>query len=131
MDPASDEFRRQELKELRQLKFQASRIPALDALEVFVPEDAQPDAVINEMRSRTGFSRWTPVQGGLVGLILYEGGGFDPKRFTLRKGAWNHEHCKRCAFRIETMEPCWVSTQGSTILCEECHRLVVDLPRDD
>jgi hypothetical protein len=120
-------FRREELAALRQLQYHRSRIPALDAVEVFVPENAGPDAVLDEMRSRTGFSRWKPVQGGHQVLMLHEGGGFDPTRFTLRKGAWDHEHCKRCVSRIAAMEPCWVSTEGYTILCEECHRLVVDL----
>jgi hypothetical protein len=127
MDEGSEEFRQQELKELRQLEYRESRIPALDALEAFVPDDARHDSVIAEMTSRTGFSRWKPVEGGHQVLILYEGGGFDSNRFTLRQGAWDNEHCKRCASRIRAMETCWVSTgDGYTILCAECHRLVAD-----
>lgn len=119
-----NEFRRQELEELRRLDYRRSRIPALDALEVFVAAYAPPDPVVDEMTSRTGFSRWRPVEGGHSVLILYEGGGFDPMRFTLRKGAWNHEHCRRCVARIPAMELCWVSTEGFTILCESCHSLI-------
>jgi hypothetical protein len=131
MDEGSEEFRRQELEELRQLEYRESRIPALDALEVFVPDDAPSDPVLDQMRSRTGFSRWKPVEGGHQVMILYEGGGFDSSRFTLGKGAWDHEHCKRCVSRITAMAPCWVSIgDDDTILCEECHHLVLDRPRD-
>lgn len=127
MDEGPEEFRRNELEELRQLEYRQSRIPALDALETFVADNAESDPVLDEVMRRTGFSRWKPVQGGHQVLILYQGGGFDPRRFTLRKGAWDHEHCKRCACRIEPMEPCWESTgQHFTILCEYCHRLVVE-----
>jgi hypothetical protein len=130
MDEELEEFRRQEL-ELRRLEYRQSRIPALDALELFVSNNSGPDPVLDEMTSRTGFSRWEPVQGGHQVLILYEGGGFDSTRFTLRQGAWDHEHCKRCASRIRAMEPCWVSTgQDYTILCEDCHRAVVGRARD-
>jgi hypothetical protein len=131
MDEESEEFRRRELKELRQLEYRESRIPALDALELFVPDNARPDPVLIEITSRTGFSRWKPVEGGHQVLILYEGGGFDSNRFTLRKSAWDHEHCKRCVSRIRAMETCWVSTgDGYTILCAECHSLVADGPQD-
>ena len=125
MDDEAEQFRQRELDELRGLDYRRSRIPALDAVEVFVPEGAGPDPVLDEMRSRTGFSRWQPVQGGHQVLILYEGGGFDPERFALRKGAWDHEHCKRCVSRIEPLEPCWVSTgKNFALLCEACHALV-------
>ena len=128
---ADDDFRRQELAELRQLEYHESRIPALDALEVFVPDGAGPDAAVDELAGRTGFARWKPVQGGHQVLILYEGGRFDPKRFTLRTAAWDHEHCKRCVCRIGAMESCWVSTEGFTILCEACHSDVVDVMKPE
>jgi hypothetical protein len=114
------------LAELRRLTFHESRIPALDALEVFVAEGAERDEAVDELTRRTGFSRWFPVNGGHRVPILYKGGPYDPKRFTLREGAWDHEHCKRCATTIEPMALCWVSSTGDhTILCEECHRVVV------
>ena len=130
MTDGSDDFRRQELADLRQLQYHESRIPALDALEVFVPDSEKPDPAVDEMTSRTGFARWKPVEGGHQVLILYEGGGFDSKRFIFRAAAWGHECCKRCVCTIAAMELCWVSTDGFTILCESCHRLVTDVDRD-
>ena len=125
-----EQQRREELEELRRLEYRQSRIPALNALEVFVPDDSGPDPVVDEMRTGTGFSRWQPVDGGHQVLILHEGGSFDPERFSLRKGAWDHEHCKRCVSRIEALTLCWVSTsEDFTILCDECHRLVIGPPR--
>ena len=114
-----------ELEYLRTLTFSQSRIPALDALEVFVPNGAEADEELTELRRRTGFSRWRPVEGGHQVLILYEGGAYDRSRFTLRSGAWDHEHCKRCCVRIAPMTLCWVGIgQDYTILCEECYRVV-------
>ncbi len=114
-----------ELSELRRLRYHASRIPALDALEIFVPNDAPQDAELNEVRARSGSSRWYPVEGGHKVLILFEGGAYNEHRFTLRKGAWDHEHCKRCLYQILPMTLCWVSTDSSyTILCAKCHEPV-------
>jgi hypothetical protein len=115
----------EELAQFRLLTYRQSRIPALDALEAFVPDGAERDETFSEIRSRTGFSRWFPVEGGHKVLFLYEGGDYDHERFSLRKGAWDHEHCKRCALRLEPLTLCWVSTgRDYTILCEECYELV-------
>ena len=114
-----------ELLELRRLQYHPSRIPALDALEIFVPDGASVDPELEEVRSKTGFSRWYPMDGGHRVLVLYQGGRFNEHRFTLRKGVWDHEHCKRCGQRIPSMTLCWVSTGASyTILCAKCHELV-------
>jgi hypothetical protein len=111
--------------DLRQLKFMPSRIPALDALETFVPGGTQPDAELNELQSRTGQSRWYPVEGGHRVLILYEGGPFDAQRFTLSKGGWDHEHCSRCGATIAPMTLCWVTESGAYVLLDEtCYREV-------
>ena len=53
-----------ELLGLRRLRYHSSRIPALDALEIVVPDGAPADPELEEVRSRTGFSRWYPVEGG-------------------------------------------------------------------
>lgn len=114
-----------ELSTLRLLRYHSTRIPALDALEVFVPDGAPPDAELSEVRASTGSSRWYPVEGGHRVLVLYQGGAFNEERFTLRKGIWDHEHCKRCRDRILPLTLCWVSTDSSyTILCAKCHALV-------
>lgn len=114
-----------ELNELRARRFMRSRIPAQDALEAFVPTGEQPDAEMREVMGRTGFSRWYPVDGGHRLLTLYEGGAFDPVRFALVKGGWDHEHCSRCHGTIEPMALCWVTEDDPYVLLDEqCFRLV-------
>src|SRR5688572_20273281 len=115
MDRMTDE-------DLRRLKFARSRTPALDALEVLVPNGTALDAEIQQLQSRTGQTRWYPVEGGQRVLILYEGGPYDTQRFSLAKGAWDHEHCSRCRARIEAMAECWVAeTNEHVALDEKCH----------
>ena len=114
-----------DLEQLQRMSFMPSRIPALDALEIFVPDGTPKDREIEELTARTGMSRWNPIAGGHRVLILYEGGPFNKKRFTLAKGAWDHEHCSRCGATIEPMTLCWVTRAGPhVILDEKCYRLV-------
>ena len=114
-----------ELAKLRRLEFVPSRIPALDALEAFVANGEEADPAVASARALTGFSRWYPTDGGHNVQFLYEGGAYDESRFRLVEGAWNHENCKRCATRIESMTLCYVTRTGPfVVLCEECHALV-------
>ena len=116
-----------DLDELRRLSFMPSRVPLLDALEVFLPDGAERDEEIDELIARTGAARWYPVAGGHRVLIVYEGGAFNKERFSLSKGAWDHEHCGHCGDRIEPMTPCWVTRSGRHVLLDEkCYRLVAD-----
>lgn len=111
---------------LKKLTYRPSRIPALDALAAFVA-DGEEDAVVQATVERAGFSRWYPETGGTRVLILYEGGPYDAERFTVEKGAWDHEHCKRCGGNIAPMTLCWVSAGDAyVILCESCHQHVAD-----
>lgn len=111
-----------ELKEYRHLDFMRSRIPAQDALEVFVPSGAEPDAEMKELIGRTGFARWYPMEGGHMVRTLYEGGPYNAERFTLLKGGWDHEHCTRCGASVEPMTLCWVTRSGPFVLLDEkCH----------
>lgn len=120
---ATREMSDQNLEQLRALKFMPSRIPALDALEVFVPDNSPDDPELTELRDRTGQSRWYPVEGGHRVLILYEGGRYDSSRFRLLRGAWDHEHCSRCGATIPTMTLCWVTEEGPYVLLDEsCYR---------
>ena len=113
----------------RQLEFMASRIPATDALAVFIPTGVEPDAELKKVIGRTGFSRWYPVEGGQWMRTPYEGGEYDSLRFTLLKDGWDHEHCTRCSARIEPMTLCWVTRTGRFILLDEkCHAEVFDPP---
>ena len=121
--PIGNEFwsrMNEDLEDLRGLSFMPSRIPALDALEIFVPDGAPADPELNELQSRLGQSRWYPVEGGHRVLILYEGGPYNSQRFS--KGAWDHEHCSRCGHTIEPMTLCWVTVSGQYVLLDEkCH----------
>jgi len=109
----------------KQLTYRSSRIPALDAISAFVADDVE-DPIVQAAADRAAFSRWYPEQGGHRVLILYEGGPYDANRFTIEKGAWDHEHCKRCGETIEPMTLCWVSTGDAyVILCESCHTQAV------
>jgi hypothetical protein len=113
------------LTTLRAPDFMRSRIPAQDALEAFLPTGAVPDAEMREQIAQTGYSRWYPVEDGHRLLTLYEGGPFNPARFTLVKGGWDHEHCNNCGDQVAPMELCWVTRQDPYILLDEkCYRLV-------
>jgi hypothetical protein len=109
--------------ELLALEFMASRVPALDALEAFVPQGAQPTPGVQAALSRSGSSRWAPVSGGHHVLVLYEGGWpYDPSELVLRPSSWNHEHCGRCSTSIPSGSLCWVTKSGAYIpLCSACH----------
>ncbi len=110
---------------LRALSYVASRIPALGALVVFIPTGQSPDPEVQETLDRIGVTRWFPLPEGHRVLVPYEGGPFNAEKFALEKGAWDHEHCKRCGATIEPMTICWVTETGPyIILCELCHTLI-------
>ena len=114
-----------DLERFRQFRFMRSRIPAQDALEIFVPDGSTLDEETKELQARTGQSRWYPVAGGHRLLILYQGGAFNAERLTLAKGAWDHEHCSRCGTSIAPMTLCWVTAAGPFVLLDEgCHEAV-------
>ena len=111
-----------DVTEYRSLDFMRSRIPARDALEAFVPTGAVPDAEMQEVVGRTGFSRWHPVDGGHLLRTLHEGAPYNEARFTLIKGGWDHEHCTRCGVSIKPITLCWVTrTDPFVLLDEKCH----------
>ncbi len=109
----------------KQLTYHSSRISALDALSAFVTDEDE-DPIVRAAAARAGFSRWYPEEGGHKVLIPYEGGPYDSARFVIEKGAWDHEHCKRCGETIEPMSLCWVSAGDLyVILCETCHKQII------
>lgn len=116
---------KEEREWVRQLRFMPSRIPALDALEIFIPHGAPDDPEIDELRKRTGQSRWYPEAGGFRVRIPYEGGPYNAERFTLVKGAWDHEHCQCCGASIKPLTLCWVTESGPWVLLDEaCYRQI-------
>ncbi len=113
------------IAELRQYSFMKSRIPALDALSIFVPTGKETDSIVQEMTKQVGMSRWYPVSGGQKVLFPYEKQSFDTKFFQIEKKAWDHEHCKLCGESIPAMTLCWVTEQGPYILlCVMCYKKV-------
>jgi hypothetical protein len=114
----------EELAQLPTLPWMQSRIPTLDALTTFAPDDGSgPDPVIADTLDRMGgSSRWYPVAGGHRVLIRYNGGSYDPRRFKLEPRAWDHEHCDACNKHISAMTLCWVTRSGFYfLLCTDCH----------
>ena len=112
-----------DLAEYRALRFMPSRIPAQDAVETFVPAGEEPDDELREMISRTGAGRWYPEPNGHRLCVLYQGGGYNPARFTLVAGGWDHEHCSRCRDSVPPMTLCWVTREGPFVLLDaKCHR---------
>ena len=100
----------EQLAEFRSYKWMRRRILASDALMAFVPEgQEESDVVVNKMMRQAGACRWYPVPGGHEVLIPYEGGDYDQDRFTIQRGAWDHEHCKACGTSIPLMTKCWVT----------------------
>jgi hypothetical protein len=111
---------------LRDLAFMESRIPALPALEGFVPAGTKPSQAVQAALDRAGSSRWFPVEGGHRVVILYEGGwAFESTELNMRAGAWDHEHCSRCGEQIPAMTLCWVTESGDfLLLCSTCHSII-------
>jgi hypothetical protein len=98
-----------------------SRIPPLDALSTFVPDNQTPRGSVKETLDRIGFSRWYPEPGGHRVLLPYDGGEYDSLHFRLEPKVWDHEHCKICGETIPAMALCWVTQEGPFIvLCRNC-----------
>ena len=113
-----------DLEGYRARAFFASRIPAQDALQAFVPTDQAPAPEVQAVARRSGASRWQPVDRGHRVLVLYDGGPYSREHFQLADGAWDHEHCSRCRDRIDSMTLCWVTHDDPHVLLDEkCYRL--------
>ena len=107
--------------DFRDLPFMPSRIPALDALVVFVADGQPMHPVVQKTLDRIGFSRWYPVSGGHELLMPYEGGPYDHAEFKLRSKAWDHETCSGCRGHVPAMTSCWVTEHGPfKLLCSAC-----------
>jgi hypothetical protein len=114
----------EELSQLPAYPWMESRIPALDALTTFDPDNGTgPDPVIAEtIRRMGGSSRWYPVSGGHRVVIPYNGQPYDRARFAIEPRIWDHEHCSVCNTHIPAMTFCWVTQHGRYyLLCIDCH----------
>jgi hypothetical protein len=98
-----------------------SRIPAIDAVVVFVPDSPEPDPAISRMVERC-ISRWYPVEGGHRVLIASESDSYRPPGSSIESGAWDHEDCESCDKRISAMTLCYVTAPGQPYfrLCSDC-----------
>ena len=111
--------------QLRRAPWMRSRIPALAALTAFIPTGEVPSPAVQAAAREAGASRWYPVEHGHRLVIRHEGGDYDAMLFTLEQGAWDHEHCDRCAANIPAMTLCWVTERDPyVLLCVTCHDLV-------
>ena len=61
-----------------------------------------------------------PVNGHRV-WHNYNGESYDPSKFNLVTGAWDHEHCSVCFFTIKEGHTYWQNGGGVTLLCDACH----------
>ena len=113
-----------DLDEYRTLEFMPSRIPAQDALELFLPAGTGVDPEVQAVVDRAP-SRWYPADDGYTLRMLYQGGGYDATRFKVVPGGWDHEHCSRCRDGIEPMTLCWITKRDPWVLLDEkCYREV-------
>ena len=62
----------------------------------------------------------------------YTGQRYDPAKFELVEGGWDHEHCDVCSVRIEEGNTYWPNEDeevGQVDLCETCYPRVMELLR--
>jgi hypothetical protein len=60
----------------------------------------------------------------------YKGEEYDPEKYELQEGGWDHEHCDVCWANIEDGDAYWpnVDEEGGHVdLCEQCHPRVMAL----
>jgi hypothetical protein len=56
---------------------------------------------------------------------------YDPAKWSVEKGAWDHEHCDLCGENIAAMTLCWVTKYHPyVLLCDACHTKVAAADRD-
>jgi hypothetical protein len=106
-----------------------SRIPAFDALAVFVPDRGPEKQRLWDLIQPFHRSRWFPQEGGHLVRVPYQGEQYDPATFTLEKGTWDHEHCDLCNAHIDAMTRLWFTRKDPYIqLCADCYNRVVRKP---
>lgn len=109
------------MDELARLEWMQSRIPARDALVRFVPDGARGtdvDSLVQRHRSR-----WYPLKGGHRVVVAMENKPeYDPTKWQVEKGIWDHEHCDLCGESVLAMTLCWVTKYDPyVLLCDACH----------
>src|SRR5579871_238700 len=63
-----------------------------------------------------------PTDSGFVPWFPYKGQDYDPSRWRLVPGGWDHEHCFLCMKHILDGGTYWTNTGRDQIdLCEECY----------
>jgi hypothetical protein len=111
---------------LQSYDWMESRIPARDALSVFVPSNLPCPKLVEEMAKVTE-SRWYPRPGGHRVVILFDQypvqKKYDASIFALENGAWDYNECMNCMGFIQSMELCHVThfNDPYVLLCEKCY----------
>jgi hypothetical protein len=57
---------------------------------------------------------------GSVFVKPYRGRKYDPEKWKLVEGAWDHEHCTVCGFTIVDGHSLWDTGEGRC-LCDACY----------
>ena len=60
----------------------------------------------------------------------YRGQEFDPAKADVVEGAWDHDHCYVCGWRLESGDSYWANRDGVT-LCDVCHDYVAANPKPE
>jgi hypothetical protein len=116
----------EELAELRKVDWMQSRVPVLDALCTFhrgVGSDGTDlDPALTKELNGWHEQRWYSVEGGSRVLVPNDGRPYDPQKFTVGVGEWDHNTCDYCTARIPAMTLCWVTRRDPyVILCIACY----------
>jgi hypothetical protein len=67
----------------------------------------------------------TPVRDGLVETEPYVGQGYLPSKQRVVEGAWDHETCYVCEWRIDEGYSYWQNQMGVCV-CEVCHDYIAE-----
>jgi hypothetical protein len=112
-----------QIAQLPKFEWMESRIPASDAVSMFVPNQSEQEQFVKDAHRRFHRSRWFPVDGGHRVMLPHDGQEFDGARFQLEPRAWDHEHCSLCGESIPAMTLCWVTMPKYpyVLLCVGCH----------
>jgi hypothetical protein len=76
----------------------------------------------------------TTAEGQWYEEVPYHGQPFDPTKYRLIDGGWNHEHCYICWATITAGDRYWpnidIEAGGEIDLCEACDQLYLAEVRD-
>src|SRR5262249_22378073 len=70
-----------------------------------------------------------PGAGGWYAEVPYTGQEYDPEKFWVYEGGWDHEHCHACNLRINPGDEYWQTVEEFPLeLCLLCYERLHDNP---